>query len=514
MASVGSQPNVSLRRLLPEGSFVGCDDIRVSSVCVDSRTIESGEIFAAIRGPKVDGHQFIAEAVARGAGSLLTEIPQPDIKTPQCVVSDTRVAYAQICHALEGTPSTKLTTIGITGTNGKSTTAFLVKSLVEAAGNKAGLIGTIEQFDGTTSIPAALTTPGPEVIAKLIRRMVNAGCTHVVMEASSHALDQRRVAGIAFDIAVFTNLTQDHLDYHGTIENYRAAKALLFRDLGPSACAVLNADDPASKEFRRVCTAQRFGYAVGGVSDLTAVGLQSSLDENRFWIESRSGRCEMVSRLVGRHNVYNCLAAAAVGRRLGYSWDVIRAGIEAVRGVPGRLEPVQCGQPFHVFVDYAHTPDAINSVLSALKSVTQGRILCVFGAGGDRDRSKRPIMAQAAEAIADMIVVTSDNPRTENPQRIIGEIVAGFRRTHALAIEPDRRKAIEFALASAQAGDCVLIAGKGHESYQIIGTERLPFDDRQVAVDYLAKQSGTVRFGAGTEKRHSGPPRGRFACGA
>jgi UDP-N-acetylmuramoyl-L-alanyl-D-glutamate--2,6-diaminopimelate ligase len=221
-----------------------------------------------------------------------------------------------------------------------------------------------------------------------------------------------------------------------------------------------------------------------------------------------------VSPLVGTHNVYNCLAAAAVGRHLGYGWDVIRSGIERVRGVPGRLEAVNCGQRFHVFVDYAHTPDAIGSVLKGLRVVAKGRILCVFGAGGDRDRSKRPLMAQAAEAVADLIVVTSDNPRTENPQRIIGEIVAGFRRTHALAIEPDRRKAIEFALSAAQADDCVLIAGKGHEGYQIIGTERLPFDDRQVAAAFLAKLSGTLQFGAGPEKRHSTEPRGRFARGA
>jgi UDP-N-acetylmuramoyl-L-alanyl-D-glutamate--2,6-diaminopimelate ligase len=514
MAPVGSQCIVSLRRLLPDATFVGCDDIQVTSASVDSRAIEPGQLFGAIRGAKIDGHRCVADAALRGASSLLVDHPQPDLKIPQCIVSDTRTAFALLCHALEGNPASKLTAIAITGTNGKSTTAFLLKSVLEATGQKVGLIGTIEQFDGSTSIPAGLTTPGPDVIAKLMRRMVDAGCSHVVMEVSSHALDQSRVAGIAFDSAIFTNLTQDHLDYHRDIGSYRNAKAKLFRDLAPTACAVLNADDPTSKEYRRLCPAQKLGYAVRGVSDFTAVGIQSSLEGNRFWIESRSGRCEIASPLVGTHNVYNCLAAAAVGRRLGFAWEFIRSGIEAVRGVPGRLEAVQCGQPFHVFVDYAHTPDAIASVLKGMRAIATGRILCVFGAGGDRDRSKRPLMAQAAEAIADMIVVTSDNPRTESPQRIIGEVVAGFRRTYALAIEPDRRKAIEFALSLAQPGDCVVIAGKGHESYQIVGTERLPFDDRQVATEYLAKQSETVPFGAGTEKRRSAPHQGRFACGA
>jgi UDP-N-acetylmuramoyl-L-alanyl-D-glutamate--2,6-diaminopimelate ligase len=518
MVPDGSQCSVSLRRLFPQATFVGCGDISVASVCTDSRALKPGQLFVAIRGPKTDGHRFIVEVAASGACALLLEKPQQDCRLPQCVVPDSREAFSKLCHALAGNPAARLTTVGITGTNGKSTTAYLTKSVIEAAGYNVGLIGTIEHFDGNTSIPAAMTTPGPELLAKLMRRMVDAGCSHAVMEVSSHALDQHRVAGISFDSAVFTNLTQDHLDYHGDFARYRAAKAKLFRELAPGACAVLNSDDATSKEYARSTTAQKLGYAVRGVSDLTAVGIQSSLQGNRFWIETRSGRCEITSPLVGTHNVYNCLAAAAVGRRMGLSWDVIRKGIEAVRGVPGRLEAVHHAgaHDFHVFVDYAHTPDAIASVLKGLRAIAGGRILCMFGAGGDRDRTKRPLMAQAAEAIADMIVVTSDNPRSENPQRIIGEIVAGFKRTHALAIEPDRRKAIQTILAMAQPGDCVLLAGKGHESYQIIGDERLPFDDRQVAAECLARQSESIGIacGAGTEKRHSTPPRGRLACGA
>jgi len=516
MSRSGTASNVRLHRLLPDATFVGCSDVAVAAATSDSRAVEPGHVFVALRGPKIDGHSFAADAVRRGAAGLIVEQPLTDLNVPQCVVADSHMAWARVCHALEGDPAAKLKIVGITGTNGKSTTAFLVKSLLKAAGHKVGLIGTIEQFDGQTSIPATLTTPGPDVLAKLMRRMVDAGCTHAVMEVSSHALDQRRVAGIAFDTAVFTNLTQDHLDYHRDLTAYREAKSRLFRDLSPDACSVLNADDAASGYFRKNCPASKLGYAVRGVSDFSACGIQSSLELTRFSIESRAGRYEIVTPLVGTHNVYNCLAAAVVGRRMGLDWQTIRAGIERVQGVPGRLEAVRCGQPFHVFVDYAHTPDAVASVLKALRAITQGRIICVFGAGGDRDRTKRPLMAEAAEAVADMIVVTSDNPRTEEPQQIIREIVAGFRRTHSLAIEPDRRTAIELALAAAQPGDCVLIAGKGHENYQIIGAERLPFDDRQVAAECLATLSGTVPFssGAGTEKRHSGLPRGRMACGA
>jgi len=520
MSRDGSPCFLSLRRLLPDASFVGCDDIAVSAVSTDSRAIDPGQVFVAVRGAKTDGHQFASNAAQRGASAIVVEHPLPQFKLPQCVVPDSRVAHALLCHGLEGNPAAQLKVIGITGTNGKSTTAFLVKSILEAAGHKVGLIGTIEQFDGNISIPAVLTTPGPDVIAKLMRRMVDAGCSHVVMEVSSHALDQRRVAGITFDTAVFTNLTQDHLDYHKDIANYREAKSRLFRELSPSACAVLNADDATSQSYRKICAAAKLGYAVRGVSDFSAVGVETSLDGSRFLIESRNGRCEVSTPLVGTHNVYNCLAAVAVGRRIGLDWETIRRGIAQLHGVPGRLEAVHCGQPFHVFVDYAHTPDAVASVLKSLRSITPGKIFCLLGAGGDRDRTKRPLMAQAAEAVADMIVVTSDNPRTEDAQRIISEIVVGFRRVHALAIEPDRRAAIKLVLSVAEPGDCVLLAGKGHENYQIFGTQRQPFDDRLVAAECLANSypnpigTDSSEAGAGTEERHPALPRRLIACGA
>ncbi len=517
MSHGGRHAPLSLRSLLPQATFVAADDIDVQAVSADSQMVRPGDVFVAMRGPKCDGHAFVADAARRGASGIVAERPASEIKVPQCVVANSREAFGLIAQAVEGNPASQLKVVGITGTNGKSTTAILVKSIIDAADGKAGLIGTIEYFDGHSSIPASLTTPDPMVIAKLMRRMVGAGCSHVVMEVSSHALDQRRVAALRFDTAVFTNLSQDHLDYHGDLIAYREAKAALFRELTADACAVLNADDPVSRDYAADCRGLVLKYAVNGAGDFTVRGLDSSLDGNSFLIDGPDGGCEVTTPLVGLHNVYNCLAAAAVGRRLGFDWPTIAAGIERVRVAPGRLEAVRCGQPFHVWVDYAHTPQALASVLQGLRAITPGRVLCLFGAGGDRDRTKRPLMAAAVEASADMIVVTSDNPRTEDPHRIIGEITAGFRRVHALAIEPDRRAAIEFILGVAGPGDCVLLAGKGHEAYQIIGDRKLPFDDRIVAAEFLGRNFRATdegRVGAGTEKRPDQSPRRRVACGA
>jgi UDP-N-acetylmuramoyl-L-alanyl-D-glutamate--2,6-diaminopimelate ligase len=517
MSHGGPHAPLSLRSLLPQATWVGANDIDIRGVSNDSQMVRPGDVFVAIRGPKCDGHAFAADAARRGASGVVAERPMPEIKIPQCIVAHSREALGLIAQAIEGNPASQLKVVGVTGTNGKSTTAMLIRSIIEAAGGNAGLVGTIEYFDGHSSIPANLTTPDAVVTAKLMRRMVDAGCTHAVMEVSSHALDQRRVAGIRFDTAVFTNLSQDHLDYHGDLGAYREAKATLFRELTGDACAVLNADDPASAAYAADCRAQLMRYAVDGGGDFTVRGLESSLEGSCFLIDGPDGGCEVTTPLVGLHNVYNCLAAAAVGRRLGLDWPVIGAGIERLCQVPGRLEAVHGEQPYHVWVDYAHTPQALAAVLQSLRTITPGRVLCLFGAGGDRDRTKRPLMAAAVEAGAEMIVVTSDNPRTEDPQRIIGEIVAGFRRVHALAIEPDRRAAIEFILGVAEPGDCVLLAGKGHEAYQIIGDRKLPFDDRVVAAEFLRRNFGaaeTSRVGAGTEKRPDQSPRRQMACGA
>ncbi len=516
MSHAGRHLPVSLRSLLPQATLIGAADIEVQSATADSQAVRPGDVFVAARGPKHDGHTFAADAARRGASAIVAEHALPEIKLPQCVVANSREALGLIAHAIEGNPASQLKVVGITGTNGKSTTAMLARSIIEAAGGKAGLIGTIEYFDGQSVIPASLTTPDATVIARLMRRMVDAGCSHVVMEVSSHALDQRRVAGIRFDAAVFTNLSQDHLDYHGDFSTYRDTKATLFRELTADAAAVLNAADPASAGYAAHCRGRVTSYAVDGAADFAVHGLESSSDGSRFLIDGPDGGCEASTSLVGLHNVSNCLAAAAACRQLGFGWSAIAAGIAQVGFVPGRLEAVPCGQPFDVWVDYAHTPQALAAVLQSLRAVTPGRVLCLFGAGGDRDRTKRTLMAAAVETGADMIVVTSDNPRTEDPHQIIGEIVAGFRRARALAIEPDRRAAIELVLSVAEPGDCVLLAGKGHEAYQIIGDRKLPFDDRIVAAEFLRKNFGATagEVGAGTEKRPDRSPRRRVACGA
>ena len=507
MSRASSTGSVSLRRLFPAATFVGCSDIEVTSPAIDSRTLEPGQTFVAVRGAKHDGHLFLAEAACKGADALLVERLQSGVSLPQCVVPDTRAAYGILCQALQGNPASQLKVIGVTGTNGKTTTAILLRSVLEAAGHRVGLVGTVEQFDGINLSPATLTTPDAAELARLMRSMVESGCSHVVMEVSSHALEQRRTTGIAFDTAVLTNLSQDHLDYHGDIGAYRVAKGRLFRELDRNAGAVLNADDPTSQLYKAESPGQATSYAIRSPANITGRDIRLSPDGSRFTISSGDGPYDIVTPLLGEHNVYNCVAAAAVGHRYGIDRATIQAGIERVREIPGRLQPVCCGQPFHVLVDYAHTPDAIRSVLKSLRAATKGRTLVLFGAGGDRDRTKRPAMAQAAEALADMIVVTSDNPRTEDPQQIIGDILAGFRRAHSLAIEPDRRTAIALILSAARPGDCVVIAGKGHEAYQIISGQRLPFDDRQVAAECLAKYVGKFQIGPsdGTEKRHSVP---------
>jgi UDP-N-acetylmuramoyl-L-alanyl-D-glutamate--2,6-diaminopimelate ligase len=511
-----SHSPLDLRRLLPDASWIGGDNIEVRGVGVDSRAILPGDTFVALRGARCDGHRFLRDAVTRGARGVIVERAEPELAVPQCIVRDSRVAYAQLCQALEGNPAARLKLIGITGTNGKTTTSILVKSVLEAAGQRVGLIGTIEVFDGNTSIPAALTTPDAAVLARLMRRMVDAGCTHAVMEVSSHALDQRREAGLSFDVAVFTNLTQDHLDYHGDLAAYAEAKGRLFRGLAGHATAVLNSDDSTSLTFAAGCPGRLLSYGVRMQADCMARHIRLCLDGSQFQIDAGSGGCLIRSPLVGEHNVYNGLAAATVASTLGVSWSAIQQGIERVREIPGRFQAVECGQPFKVLVDYAHTPDAIRSVLRSLRQITAGRVLCLFGAGGDRDRTKRPLMAQAAES-ADMVVVTSDNPRSEDPSRIISDIVTGFRRIQALSIEPDRRTAIQHILRVAEPGDCVVLAGKGHEAYQLIGDQRLPFDDRLVAAEWLSARYGdATETGSetGTGKRHSGAALGRVACGA
>ncbi len=481
---------VSLRRLLPQASFVGCTNLCVTDAVESSGDVRTGSLFAVICGSRVNGGQFIHEAVARGACGLLVDAAIPSSPIAQCVVKDVRSAYSRICESLCGHPSRRLKITGVTGTNGKTTTAWLVRSLLEKSGNRCGLLGTVEYCDGLRTGPPTLTTPDSRSLAQWLGRMVDAGSKYAAIELSSHALHQGRSAGIELDAALVTNVTQDHFDYHRTYESYLKAKAKIVELVRPGGLVALNSDDSGAWSLRDgigeslACVS----FGLNPSADITAQIRDESLSGTRFRLGIHGKTINCATRLIGRHNISNILAATAAASHLGLASDEIVEGIEGFYSVPGRLERVDCGQPFEVFVDYAHTDDALRRCLSGLRGLTPGRLICVFGAGGDRDRTKRPKLGLAA-MLADRAIVTSDNPRSENPSAIIEEILAGMPDATTIAtFEVDRQQAIRQALTMARAGDCVLIAGKGHETEQVIGSQRLPFDDRQVAREILRER--------------------------
>ena len=425
------------------------------------------------------------EAVRRGAPPSPCERPPADIAVPCGVVPHVRHAYGRVCQALAGNPSFKLKLIGITGTNGKTTTSCLIASVLLKAGHRVGVAGTLGYFDGQEIEPATHTTPPADVLAPLLARMVTNECSHATMELSSHALAQSRIAGVKLDVACVTNVSRDHLDYHGTLADYRQAKSKLFDYLSPEGFAVVNADDAVASGYLRNFAGPALTIGIDKPAEITATPFEQFTSEQTFLLTAGSETVPVRTRMIGIHHIYNCLTAAAVGLTYGIDLMTVVSGLEAVDYVPGRLQRIECGQPFSVFVDYAHTPDALGAALRALRQVTSGRLICVFGAGGDRDRQKRPLMGQTAERLADCVVLTSDNPRGEDPLDIVDEILEGLRQPPAAHVILDRADAVHWALAQAQAGDCVLIAGKGHEDHQIIGDERLAMDDREIAETWL-----------------------------
>ncbi len=394
-------------------------------------------------------------------------------------------AYAKVCQKLAGNPSRQLKVIGITGTNGKTTTSCLLANILTTAGHKIGLTGILGYLDGADIEDSTSTTPPPDKLADLLARMVRNGCSHAVMEVSSHALDQSRVAGIQFDAVCVTNVSRDHLDYHGTISDYRLTKSRLFDYLAPEGFAVINADDPASGGYLRQLDGPVLTVGIRCQAEITATIIERHLSEQTFLLTAGSETVPVRTRMIGTHHVYNCLEAAAVALAYGLELTTIVHGLESAEHVPGRLERIECGQPFGVFVDYAHTPDALRGTLRTLREVTTGKLICVFGAGGDRDRQKRPTMGRCVEQNADVAVLTSDNPRTEDPREIIDEILKGFRHPDDVEVIEDRPEAIRWVLSIARPGDCVLIAGKGHEKHQIIGNKRIPMDDCLLAKEWL-----------------------------
>jgi len=465
----------------------------VVNITTDSRDVEPGSLFVAVRGHTVDGHRFARQAVERGAVAVMVEEPVAEVPAsiPQVVVPDTRHWSALVADRLFGSPSRELRVIGVTGTNGKTTVTHIVRHLLDSTGRKAGLIGTVGAKLGQASWPLPNTTPEAVEVHRWLRRFVDAGATHAVMEVSSHALVERRAAGVSFACAAFTNLTQDHLDFHGTMERYAGAKALLFSRLGNgtgddparSVYAVINADDPWSWVMAEASAAPILTYGMERAADVRARDVRLSASGARFFVDSPAGAFEIEMPLIGRFNVYNTLAAVAIALVEGLTPTEIQEGIRSYPSVPGRMERIDEGQPFSVFVDYAHTPDGLENVLASVREFAPARVLVVVGCGGDRDRTKRPKMAEVAVRLADRAIFTSDNPRSEDPVAILADMRGGVEPAYAHKVreEVDRRRAIEMAIAEAEPGDVVVIAGKGHEDYQIIGAEKRHFDDREEA---------------------------------
>lgn len=493
--SLPTEQPLSLASLLAGAEFKRAADIHLASCSADSRTCRPGDVFVALGGTNTDGHEFIAEAITRGARAIVTE-RELAVDVPQCVVADAREAYGQICQALAGQPSQALKVIGITGTNGKTTTAHLVASVLETAGARTGLLGTLGYHDSIESESAELTTPTAPALSVWLARMVAHGCSHAVMEVSSHALSQRRVAGVSFAQVCLTNLRRDHLDYHRDLAEYHHAKLSLFNDLAPRGTAVINADDPASMAASPMLPGRVLTIGIQRAADVTATVIERFKSEQTFVISAGNAAATVRTSMIGDHHIYNCLSAAALALAEGIDLPTIAHGLEAVVRVPGRMERIECGQPFGVFVDFAHTPDALAASLTALREVTVGRVLCVFGAGGNRDTEKRPLMGHTVETLADLAIVTSDNSRQEDPHRIAADIFSGFARPGEARWMPEREQAIHYALSLAGPDDTVLIAGRGHETHQIIGEARLPLDDREVARRYLYNLEPSSPYGS------------------
>ena len=457
----------------------------IPRVCCDSRRVAPGDIFVAVRGSQVDGHEFIEQAIQQGAALIVAQrkVPTP-AHTRLLLVDDSAAALGPLAQFSCGQPSKHMKVLGVTGTNGKTTVTYLVRQMLREAGVRCGLLGTVQYDLGDGQlIKADNTTPDAVRLADMMQKMKRNNLDAAVMECSSHGLHQQRTAGINFAAAAFTNLSGDHLDYHGSQTEYLRAKGILFAGLHPNATAIINRDDPADQYLSDITPAHVWRYGFNGDCDITAKIQDQGIWGARFSLKLFDDALEVQTKLIGAHNVNNCLAAAGLARAAGADKHAIADGIQNLTVVPGRLERIETAQNFTVLVDYAHTDDALDHSLKTVRSLTRRQVTVVFGCGGDRDRTKRPRMARVAQQYADRIIITDDNPRRENPQKIRNEILAGFAPAHRKKVTEiaDRKEALAHAITPAQPDDVVLIAGKGHEDYQIVGNDILDFDDRTVA---------------------------------
>ena len=473
--------------LVPGAVLTGDPGLAVTEVTHDSRQAGPGILFVAIRGFATDGNRFVGAARQKGAIAVCSEEPPlPD--TAWIQVKDAREALAVLSAAVLGNPARSLDLVGVTGTNGKTTTTYLIDAALRAAGETVGLVGTVEYRIGDRLLEATRTTPESSDLQDLFRQMVDAGCRRAVLEVSSHSLALKRVHGCPFKVAVFTNLTRDHLDFHGDMEAYFAAKRLLFDTLlREDGHAIVNRDDDRAEDLVRASRGKVWTYSLSQPADLAVEELTLSLETTHVRVRTPVGPLEIRTPLIGRFNVQNVLAALGAGLALGIPKEALLRGLGSLKGVPGRLERVVAGQDFTVIVDYAHTDDALKNLLETVRELRPRRLITVFGCGGDRDRTKRPLMGAVASRLSDVVILTSDNPRSEPPEAILEEIRRGIPQSRSADVHAnvDRREAIAKALEMGREGDVVVIAGKGHESYQQIRDRAVPFDDRQVARDIL-----------------------------
>ncbi|HEY3426221.1 MAG TPA: UDP-N-acetylmuramoyl-L-alanyl-D-glutamate--2,6-diaminopimelate ligase [Negativicutes bacterium] len=485
-----------LLALLPEATIYGDTEQSIAALSYDSRKVEPGSLFVCLVGARVDGHDYIEQAKQAGAVAILVE---KDVESRADLViikvANTRVAMQVVAPWFWEYPSRKLRLIGITGTNGKTTTTYLLGAILKQAGFKVGIIGTIQTLIGDRSLPVHNTTPDVIDLQEILAQMVSSGMEYVVMEVSSHALALGRVAGCEFDIGVFTNMTRDHLDFHLTFENYLAAKCRLFQMISASGAhksrkaAIINGDDPAAVSIIEAVNCKTIIYGMKQAAELTARQVDIQATGAKLTIAGAFGTMQLALKITGLFNVYNVLAATGAALAEGIGTNVIREALENFQSVPGRFELVDAGQAFAVIVDYAHTPDGLENILKTARQIAKQRIIVVFGCGGDRDRTKRPIMGKLAVEYADVVIATSDNPRSEDPEAILSEIEAGIRpsltsqKTYRKI--SDRREAIRAALQMAERDDVVIVAGKGHENYQILKDKTIVFDDKEVVCDII-----------------------------
>jgi UDP-N-acetylmuramoyl-L-alanyl-D-glutamate--2,6-diaminopimelate ligase len=478
---------MKLDQLLQGVALTKCavaQDVQITSVSYDTRTLRPGALFVALTGYKTDGHRYIAQALEQGAAAVLCQ-EAPEGEGPWLVCPDTRAALALVSANWFGRPADQMQLLAVTGTNGKTTTTYLLKEVLERSiGAKVGLIGTNRNMIGPDSFPAQRTTPESYDLQQLLRQMRDAGCTHVVMEVSSHALVLHRVDGLVFAAGIFTNLTPDHLDFHKTMEAYRDAKGRLFDQ---TQLAVLNLDDQAGRYFARTVACPKRTYSENkDEADLTAKNIRLFPDRVEFEAVTLDDIRRVRLPIPGGFSIYNALGVLTCAVGLGIPLHDAAAALAHVQGVKGRVEVVPTSAPYTVIIDYAHTPDALENILTTVRALAKNRLICLFGCGGDRDRSKRAVMGSIAADLADVVIVTSDNPRTEEPEAIIRDILKGMEGTKTpYTVEPDRRAAIRYALAQGQPGDVILLAGKGHETYQEIRGEKIHLDEREEIQDFF-----------------------------